>query len=445
MIANNQVMAIFSRAANTMKRNLLFLLLFFSSLSANAAISTVDRIIAVVNDDVILESELVTRLKAVENQLQQRGTKIPSEDVLRRQVLERLIISHLQIQAAERGGIRIDDKTLNASINRVAKQNNMTLEQFRSALENDGIDYSVFREDIRKEMIISRLMQRRIQQRVNITEQEIDNFLSTNKSSNEENKEYRLSHILISLPEAASAEQVEAAQAKANAAIKELRLGTPFNQVAASSSDGQKAFEGGDLGWRKVAQLPSIFADVANKMQKNDVSDPIRSPSGFHIIKLSDIRGAKRRHLVKQTLARHILIRRNELTSNEDAKTRLQQLLIRLEGGEDFSSLARAHSDDRGSAARGGDLGWSNPGALVPKFETEMNKLAPGQISQPFQTQFGWHIVQTLERREHDDTDSFIRSKARKFIRDRKTEDESQAWIRRIRDEAFVEYRLDDI
>ncbi len=428
-----------------MKRSLLFLLLFLSSLSANAAISTVDRIVAIVNDDVILNSELDNRLKTVKAQLLQRNTKIPAENVLRRQVLERLVISHLQLQAAERGGIRIDDKTLNASINRIANTNNMSLEQFRSALESDGFDYSVFREDIRKEMIISRLMQRRIQQRVSVTEQEIDNFLSTNKNSADNNKEYRLSHILISLPEAASAEQVEAAQAKADQAVKDLRLGNSFNQVAAATSDGQKAFEGGDLGWRKVAQLPSIFVDIATKMQKGDISDPIRSPSGFHIIKLSDVRGAQRRHVVKQTLARHILIRRNELTSNEDAKTRLQQLLIRLEGGEDFAALARAHSDDRGSAARGGDLGWSSPGALVPKFEEEMNKLAPGQISQPFQTQFGWHIVQTLDRREYDDTESFLRSKARKFIRDRKTEDESQAWIRRIRDEAFVEYRLNDI
>ncbi len=427
-----------------MKRSLLFLLMFFS-ISANATISTVDRIVAVVNDDVILESELDSKLRTVQAQLQQRNTKAPSEAVLRRQVLERLIISHLQLQAAERGGIRIDDKALNASINRIANQSNMSLEQFRSAIENDGFDYSVFREDIRNEMIISRLMQRRIRQRVSVTDQEIDNFLSTNKDSSDENKEYRLSHILISLPEAASAEQVETAQAKANDAISQLRAGNSFQQVAAASSDGQKAFEGGDLGWRKVAQLPSIFVDVVTKMQKGDISDPIRSPSGFHIVMLADVRGAEQRHVVKQTLARHILIRRNELTSNEDAKTRLQQLLIRLEGGEDFATLARAHSDDRGSATRGGDLGWSNPGALVPKFEEEMNKLAPGQISQPFQTQFGWHIVQKLDEREHDDTDSFLRSKARKFIRDRKTEDETQAWIRRIRDEAFVEYRLNDI
>ena len=426
-------------------RNLLFLLVLFTSLSANAAISTVDRIIAVVNEDVILESELNTRLKTVLGQLQQRNTQAPPADVLRRQVLERLIISRLQLQVAERTGIRVDDKALNTSINGIARQNGMSLDQFRSAIENDGFDFSVFREDIRKEMIVSRLMQRRVRQRVNITEQEIDNFLSTNKNKNEGNKEYRLSHILISLPEAANADQIDKAQAKATDVINQLRDGVNFKQVAAANSDGQQAFNGGDLGWRKSAQLPSIFSDVATSMQKGDISDAIRSPSGFHVIMLTDVRGVEQRHMVKQSLARHILIRKDELTSNDDARIRLQQLLIRLEAGEDFAALARAHSDDRGSAARGGELGWSSPGALVPRFEQAMDKLSEGQISQPFRTQFGWHIVQLLERREHDDTDAFLRTKARKFIRDRKTEDATQSWIRRIRDEAFVEYRLDDI
>ena len=426
-------------------RSLLFLLVLFTSISANAAISTVDRIVAVVNEDVILESELNTRLKTVLGQLQQRGTQAPPVDVLRRQVLERLIISLLQLQVAERTGIRVDDQTLNSSISGIAKQNGLSLNEFRTAIENDGFDFNVFREDIRKEMIVSRVMQRRVSQRVNITEQEIDNFLSITKNSAEGNKEYRLSHILISLPEAASAEQVDAAKAKADDVISQLRSGVNFKQVAAASSDGQQAFDGGDLGWRKSAQLPTIFADIATSMQKNDISDAIRSPSGFHIIKLSDIRGVEQRHMVKQSRARHILIRKNELTSNDGARIRLQQLLIRLEGGEDFAALARAHSDDRGSAARGGELGWSSPGALVPRFEQELDKLKEGQISQPFRTQFGWHIVQLLERREHDDTDSFIRTKARKFIRDRKTEDATQSWIRRIRDEAFVEYRLEDI
>jgi len=426
-------------------RSILFLLAFFASISAVAEILTVDRIVAVVNEDVILESELNNRLRTVRGQLAQRNTKPPSEQVLRTQVLERLVMSKLQLQAAARSGIRIDDRALNAAISRIGRQNNLSLGQFRAALEADGFDFEVFREDIRNEMTISRLLQRRIRQRINISDQEVKNFLSTNKTQSSANSEYRLSHILISIPEAASAERVEAAKAKATSVVSQLRGGASFRQVAAANSDGQKAFEGGDLGWRKAAELPSLFSNVAQNMKTGDISDPIRSPSGYHIIQLADKRGDVQRHVVKQTLARHILIRQNELTSDEDARTRLQQLLIRLEGGEDFAALARAHSDDRGSAAKGGELGWSSPGKLVPQFQAEMDKLDKGQISQPFRTQFGWHVVQVLDRRNYDDTEQFLRTKAREFIAKRRTEEETQAFKRRLRDEAFVEYRLNDL
>ena len=426
-------------------RSILFLLAIFASTSAVAEILSVDRIIAVVNEDVVLESELRTRLRTVRGQLAQRNTKPPSEQVLRTQVLERLVMSKLQLQAAARSGIRIDDRALNAAISRIGKQNNLSLGQFRAALEADGFDFEVFREDIRNEMTISRLLQRRVRQRIDITDQEVDNFLSTNKTQTNANNEYRLSHILISIPEAAAAEQVELAKAKAVNVVNQLRNGASFKQVAAANSDGQKAFEGGDLGWRKAAELPSLFSEVAQSMKTGDISNPVRSPSGYHIIKLSDKRGGISRHVVKQTLARHILIRQNELTSNEDAQTRLQQLLIRLEGGEDFADLARAHSDDRGSAAKGGELGWSSPGKLVPQFQAEMDKLGKGQISQPFRTQFGWHVVQVLDRRDYDDTEQFLRTKARKFITKRRTEEETQTFLRRLRDEAFVEYRLNDL
>jgi len=426
-------------------RSILFLLAFFASTSAVAEILAVDRIVAVVNEDVILESEVNNRLRTVRGQLAQRNTKPPSEQVLRTQVLERLILSRLQLQAAARTGIRIDDRALNAAISRIGQQNNLSLAQFRAALEADGFDFEVFREDIRNEMTISRLLQRRVRQRIDISDQEIDNFLSTNKTQASANNEYRLSHILIALPEAAAAERIEAAKAKADNVVNQLRNGASFKQVAASNSDGQKAFEGGDLGWRKTAELPSLFSDTVLQMNIGDTSDPIRSPSGFHVIQLADKRGDIQRHVVKQTLARHILIRQNELTSNEDAQTRLQQLLIRLEGGEDFGDLARAHSDDRGSAAKGGELGWSSPGKLVPKFQAEMDKLTKGQISQPFRTQFGWHVVQVLDRRDYDDTEQFLRAKARKFITKRRTEEETQTFLRRLRDEAFVEYRLNDL
>ena len=426
-------------------RSILFLMALFASSSAMAEILTVDRIVAVVNEDVILESEMNNRLRTVRGQLAQRNTKPPSEQVLRTQVLERLVMNRLQLQAAARTGIRIDDRALNAAISRIGQQNNLSLAQFRAALEADGFDFEVFREDIRNEMTISRLLQRRVRQRIDISDQEINNFLSTSKTQASANNEYRLSHILIALPEAAAAEQIEAAKAKASSVVSQLRGGASFKQVAASNSDGQRAFEGGDLGWRKAAELPSLFSDTVLQMQTGDISDPIRSPSGYHVIQLADKRGDIRRHVVKQTLARHILIRQNELTSNEDAQTRLQQLLIRLEGGEDFSDLARAHSDDRGSAAKGGELGWSSPGKLVPKFQAEMDKLSKGQISQPFRTQFGWHVVQVLDRRDHDDTDQFLRAKARKFITKRRTEEETQTFLRRLRDEAFVEYRLNDL
>jgi len=426
-------------------RSIFLTFFLLGSLSANAAVQSIDRIIAIINDDVIISSELELRLKTIKGQLSQRGTKVPPEAVLRKQVLERLILQRLQLQAASRAGVRVDERTLNASVKRIANQNNLSLGQFRSALEDDGFDFSVFREDIRREMIISRFMQRTVRQRVNITEQEIDNFLSTNKTQNADNNEFRISHILIALPESADAEKINIAQNKAQSLVVKLRNGEDFSALAASNSDGKQAFEGGDLGWRRIAQIPSIFSEAVKEMKKNDVSQPIRSASGFHIIKVADIRGDSQRHLVNQTLSRHILIRTNELTSDIDAQTRLSQLQLRMQNGEEFSSLARAHSDDRGSAAKGGELGWTSPGALVPQFEAAMGELEKGQISEPFKSSFGWHIVQVLDRREFDDTDTFLRGKAREFLGKRKADEAGETMLRRLRDEAFVEYRLDDI
>lgn len=425
-------------------RSFILLAGLLAALSVQAAVVPVDRIVAVVNDDVIMKSELETRLRTIKGQLQQRNTPLPPEADLRKQVLERLVLNQLQLQAATRLGIRVSDQRLNASIARIASQNRLNIADFRRTLERDGFDFDVFREDIRREMIISQLVQRAVKQRINITEQEVSNFLATNQQQSSAADEYRLSHILISLPEAASAEQVEAAQRKADATVAKLRAGADFSQVAATSSAGQQAFEGGDLGWRKVAQLPSLFTDIVTDMGKGDISDPIRSPSGFHIVQVADVRGQEQRHVTRQSLARHILIRTDELTSDADARNRLTQLLIRLEGGEDFATLARAHSDDPGSASNGGELGWTSPGALVPQFEEAMNKLEPGQISQPFQSPFGWHIVQLMDRRAHDDTDQFMKNKAREFLMERKVEEETETWLRRLRDEAYVEYRLED-
>ena len=427
-------------------RKLLIIPLLLVALSANAAISEIDRIVAVVNDDVILESELNNRIRTVREQLAQRNSTAPSAEALRKQVLERMILTRLQLQVANRTGVSVNDSQLNRAIAGVAKQNNMSIAQFRDTLEKDGFDFINFREDMRREMVISRLIQRQVKQRINITDQEVDNFLATNKTQRGANAEYRLQHILISLPDGASAEQIARAQAKAEALVTRLREGSDFAQLAATNSDGGNALEGGDLGWRNSAQLPSLFAGEVDAMQEGDVSAPIRSPSGFHIIKLAELRNVedKRRHVIQQTHPRHILISTNELTSDADAKTRLEQLTLRLESGEDFATLARAHSDDRGSATNGGDLGWTSPGDLVKQFEAAMKKLPLNKISKPFKSPFGWHIVEVLERRNYDDTTKFIRNAARQAIGNRKAEEETQTWLRRLRDEAFVEYRLDD-
>jgi peptidyl-prolyl cis-trans isomerase SurA len=426
-------------------RKLLLSLLALFVFSAEAAIVEVDRIVAIVNDDVVMLSELNNQIHTIRAQLAQRGQAAPPDESLRKQVLERIIITRLQLQVAERSGITVSDNQINRAIANIASQNGMTITQFRATLEADGFDFETFREDMRRNMITSRVLQRNVKQRINITEREIDNFLATNKTQRGVNEQYHLQHILIGVPDGASSEQIKQAEDKALRIIAELRNGADFTRMAQTRSDGQNALNGGDLGWRSKAELPSLFIEAVQNMQQGEISNPIRSPSGFHIIKLSELRSEESRHVVQQTHARHILIRPSELTSAEDARVRLEQLKIRLENGEDFASLARAHSDDRGSAANGGDLGWTGPGDLVGPFEAAMNELQPGQISEPFQTPFGWHIVQVVERRNYDDTEKYLRNAARTAILKRKEEEETEAFLRRLRDEAYVEYRLDDV
>jgi peptidyl-prolyl cis-trans isomerase SurA len=390
-------------------------------------------------------SELDNQIRTIRAQLAQRGQAAPPDEALRKQVLERIIISRLQLQLAQRSGISVSDNQVNRAIANISRQNNMTITQFRTTLEEDGFDFEIFREDMRRNMITSRVIQRNVTQRITVTEREIDNFLATNKTQRGANEQYRLQHILLGLPDGASSDQIRQAEDQALRLIAELRSGADFGRMAQTRSDGQNALNGGDLGWRSRAELPSLFTEAVQNMQEGDISEPIRSPSGFHIIKLAQLRSDERRHIVKQTHARHILVRTNELTSASDARIRLEQLKLRLESGEDFEALARAHSDDRGSAANGGDLGWTSPGDLVGPFEAAMNELREGQISEPFKTPFGWHIVQVLERRDYDDTEKFLRNAARETIRKRKEEEETKAFLRRLRDEAYVEYRLDDV
>lgn len=408
---------------------------------APAPAQELDSIVAIVNGDVIMRTELEDRVRTIRGQLREQGTEMPPTAVLERQVLDRLILVKLQVQMADETGIRVDDESLNRTISNIAAENKVNLEQFRVILEEDGYNYEKFREEIRNEILISRLRQRQVDNRVTVTEHEVNNFLSSQTQQGSSGAEYRLRHILIGLPDAPSAEEMEEAESKATRILGELRNGADFSQLAATYSSGQQALEGGDLGWRKSDQVPSLFADIVARMKQGEVSDLIRSAGGIHILKLEEVRDSAKQ-IVTQTHARHILIRTNEVMTDDDARQRLDQLRIRLEGGDDFAELARAHSADTVSASNGGDLGWTNPGDLVPVFEEVMNSLQPGQISRPFQTDYGWHVVQVLERREHDGTEDMKRSQARETIRRRKLEEARDAWLRQMRDEAYVEYRV---
>lgn len=410
--------------------------------AAKPVVQEINHIVAVANDDVITYTELEKRMHMVKQQLQRRQAKLPPDDVLRKQILEQLIMERLQLQVAAQVGIRVDDESINQVVSNIARENNLTLEQFRQVLVREGYNFADFRDNIRKDITISQLRKRRVENRVTVTEQEVDNYLISMASQRGSNDEFHLGHILITVPEAASPEQIQAAKQRAESILGRLRLGADFDQTAIAESGGQRALEGGDLGWRKAGQMPTLFAESVINMQVGEISDLIRSPSGFHIIKLLDRRTSEQRHTVQQTLARHILIRPNEVVSNEEARQRLTRLYERILAGADFGQLARASSDDTASAVEGGSLGWVNPGVMVPEFEEQMNKLQPGQISPPFESQFGWHIVQVMARRQHDDTRQFERMQARQLIGKRKTEDAVENWLREIRSEAYVEYRL---
>jgi peptidyl-prolyl cis-trans isomerase SurA len=423
-------------------RFLLFFLVFWCATNSLAE-QTLNRIVASVNNDVIMESELRNRSAMVISQLQGQQAELPSRTALQKQVLDRLVLENLQLQLAERNGIRVDDEKLNNSMRKLAKQNGMSLSEFRSALEQDGYDYVAFREQFRNQITINQIRQQMVENRVEVTEQEVDNLLATATSMSDQNREYHLAHILISTPEAASPEQIKEARKRADDILARLRQGTNFEQMAIAESDGRQALSGGDLGWRKADQLPSLFTDVVGELQVGQISDPIRSPSGFHIVKVVDIRGDQRR-LIKQTHARHILLQPDTLVSEQEIKTRMDQLRERIAQGEDFAVLARAHSQDPGSGSQGGDLGWITPGQMVPEFEQVMDELEIQEVSEPVQSRFGWHLIQVLDRREQDETDEYRRSRARESIRQRKTEEQLEIWLRRLRDEAYVEYHIDE-
>lgn len=402
-----------------------------------------DRIIALVNDDVIMQSELDVRIGKVRSDLEEKNIPAPPVHVLARQVAERLILQRLQIQEAERSGIRIDDQTLNRTVQKIAESNGLSLDQFRRLLERDGFSFSQFREDVRSEVMIGRIRSKKIKSRITVSDQEIDYLLENMAKRGGTTDSYQLAHILISIPEGSVAEEIEKRRNKMEEIINELKLGADFRRLAAAYSDAQTAMEGGDLGWRRHSELPSAFEEVVPGMSKGDISNVIRAPSGFHLVKLIDTRGEDQ-IMVTQTRVRHILIRPSQIISEGEARSRIGQLRNRILAGEDFFQLARANSDDSTSAVDGGDLGWVMPETLEPEFEDVMQAVAVGEVSEPFNTPFGWHILRVDDRRQHDGTLEYRRNKARETISKRKIEEELELWLHRLRDEAYVELKLDE-
>ncbi len=407
-----------------------------------AGYQDLDRIVAVVDANVIVQSELDAEVRQVLLQLQEKGGPAPPRRVLEEQVLERLVVQQLQLAAAENAGIKLSDDMLAEAVQNLARNNNMSISELRAVLEQEGVSFNQFREGIRQQLIIKRLIQKEVARQIQVSDREVESFLQRQDAGADDTL-YHLKHILIAVPDGASPQVVQAARAEIEGLMGRAREGVRFAGLAMQHSDGQHALEGGDLGWRRREQIPTIFNDLVSRMQPGEVAGPVRSASGFHIIQLTEKRGGER-VVVTQTHARHILIRPNEITADQDARQRLERLKQRIEDGDDFGNLARSHSDDEGSAIRGGDLGWVNPGDTVPAFEAAMAALSPGEISAPFRSDFGWHIVQVLERRRHDSTEEVKQAEARKVLQERKLEEETELYLRRLRDEAFVEIRLED-
>lgn len=417
----------------------LFLLLTLSTQQAHAAIITLDRIVAVVDEDVITLSELNDRTEQITQQLKASGTPMPQRSQLQKQLLERMISEKIQLQLAKNSGIRLSEDELNQILSKLAQDNKLSLLQFRQALINEGTNYERFREQIRQEVLINRVKVKQVDNRVRVTSQEVDNHLKSSTTI-DKNREYHLLHILIALPEAATPEMTQQKQNEAESILRQLNNNADFREMAVSFSDGQQALKGGDLGWRNADYLPTLFSDEVLRMSTGDISSILRSSSGFHILKLDQIRGDKQ--LIQQVNARHILLSNKDGTSDQELEAKLMTLLERIKQGEDFSKLARAISADSGSAAKGGELGWADPENYVSSFKEMLVSLKINEISVPFKSEFGWHIVQLLERRDLDNSQEIRYNKAYKALTQRKIDEDYQIWTRRLRDEAFVEIRL---
>ncbi|PXX93434.1 molecular chaperone SurA [Marinobacter vulgaris] len=425
-------------------RILLVLMVVALSATVQAERKLLDQVVAVVNDDVILQSELDARINTIVGRLRAQGTGLPPQDVLEERVLEQLITESIQLQMAERAGMRISDNELNETMASIAQRNNMTLDQFEQQLSQEGVTYREAREQIRNEMITSRVQQRQVGNRVRVTDREVENYLEATAGDGRSNAEYELAHILVQVEDFNDDEEVREARNKIERLREEIAGGRDFREVAVAESDASNALEGGDMGWRAENRLPSLIADVVPDLETGTVSPVLQNSSGFHLVMVMDRRGGEEAQVIEQSKVRHILVRTSETVSESQAEEAIRELYEQLQNGADFDALAREYSDDPVSGSDGGNLGWVSPGQMVPEFEQAMMEADVGELKGPFRSQFGWHILQVQDRRQQDISGDVRESEARQAIYRRKFDTELQNWLREIRDEAFIEFKNDD-
>jgi peptidyl-prolyl cis-trans isomerase SurA len=413
----------------------------FLGAAAQAEVQPLNRVVAIVDNDVVMQSQLDARLREVQQTIAQRGAALPPEHVLSQQVLERLIIENIQLQIGERSGIRITDEELNQAIGTIAQRNGMSIEQFRAALAADGLSYTDARDQVRREMIISRVRQRRVAERIQVTDQEVQNFLASDMGKMQLSEEFRLANILIPVSEGASSQDIQAAERQARELYQQLQQGADFAQLAIARSASETALEGGEMGWRKAGQLPPPFDTMLTSLSVGEVTEPMRTPGGFILLKVLEKRGGDSQ-VRDEVNVRHILIKPSEIRSEAETKRLIERLYQRIQAGEDFSELAKSFSEDPGSALNGGVLNWIDPNALVPEFREVMNNTPAGELSKPFQSPFGWHVLEVMGRRATDSSAQYREQQALTLLRNRKYDEELQVWLRQIRDEAYVESKL---
>lgn len=412
--------------------------IFLSSLSIAEPV-VLDSVVAIVNEDVIMQSQLDERLSQIKKQ--NAGKRLPDDNRLRQQILERLISTQIQLQMAKRGGIKVSDGQLNEALERIAKNNKLSVSQFRQNIEASGTSFAQAREQIRDEMAVSQVQRFQVGERIKITKEDIDQFLLSNLGRANPQGEYHLRHLLVAIPDSATSGQIKEAKNKAEAIYEKVQQGADFRELVLAESDGRNALKGGDLGWRKEEQLPSIFAQAVPRLQVGETSKPIKSGSGFHLVKLLEKRGGSSNQLVTQYNTRHILVKPTEIKTEYEAKAEIDTLYKKLKAGESFSKLAKEHSDDPGSGSRGGSLGWVSPKQMVPEFDKTMQTIPKGELSAPFKTQFGWHILEVQDIRETDISEEVKRNQVHQLLYNRRFEDELPIWLRRIRNEAFVDIK----